>query len=118
MNNYKELKVWQKARVFTKDIYLLLDTFPEDERFGLTSQIKRATISITSNIAEGSGRYTKKDFTRFLDIALGSCYEVENQLILSSDLDFIKEEVLIELISTINEIEKMLIGLIKSIRNK
>ena len=117
MNNYKELIVWQKARVFTKDIYLLLNTFPSDEKYGLISQIKRATISITSNIAEGSGRDTKKDFSRFLDIALGSCYEVENQLILSSDLKFIKENELDTYISTINEIEKMLIGLIKSIRN-
>lgn len=117
MNNYKELKVWQKARVFTKDVYLLLEKFPSDERFGLVSQIKRATISISSNIAEGSGRYTKKDFSRFLDIALGSCYEVENQLILSADLKFIEEGELETYISTINEIEKMLIGLIKSIRN-
>ncbi len=118
MNNFQNLKVWQKSRVFTKEAYLVLQKMPIDERYGLTSQLKRAIISISSNIAEGSGRNTDADFSRFLDISLGSCYEVESQFILAFDLNFISDseyEIMKELI---NEIEKMLIGLIKSKRKK
>ena len=116
MNNFRELKVWQKTRSFTKEMYYLLKKYPADEKFALVSQMKRATISISSNIAEGSGRYTDKDFARFLDIALGSAYEIENQLILSNDLEFINNSDLNEFVNKIQEIEKMISGLIKSIR--
>ena len=116
MNNFRELKVWQKARVHTKNSYAILKKFPPEELYGLTSQIKRATISITSNIAEGSGRNTDVDFSRFLDIALGSCFEVDSQYILSLDLGFINETDYQEINSEITEIERMLIGLINSIR--
>ena len=116
MNNFRELKVWQKARSFTKDMYYLLKKYPVEEKFALVSQMKRATISISSNIAEGSGRYTNNDFARFLDIALGSAYEIENQLILSYDLEFINKNDLNEFVIKIQEIEKMISGLIKSVR--
>jgi four helix bundle protein len=89
MHNFKELKIWQLSRYFVKDIYLLTKKFPEDERFGLTQQIRRAAVSIPSNIAEGSGRGGDNDFSRFLDIANGSAFEVETQLILSLDLEYI-----------------------------
>jgi len=118
MNNFQNLKVWQKARLFTKEAYLVLNKLPNDERFGLTSQLKRAVISISSNIAEGSGRNSDADFTRFLDISLGSCYEVESQFTLAMDLNFINEQDFNLMKNSINEIEKMLIGLIKSKRNK
>ena len=116
MNNFRELKVWQKARVHTKNSYAILKKFPQEELYGLTSQIKRATISITSNIAEGSGRNTDADFSRFLDIALGSCFEVDSQYILALDLGFVNEADYQEINSEITEIERMLIGLINSIR--
>ena len=118
MNNFRELKVWQKARILTKKSYSLLLKFPTSEKFGLVSQIKRATISIPSNIAEGSGRKTDLDFLRFLDIALGSCYEIETQYILSMDLDFITKEECDDIIDDIVEIERMIIGLINSKRNR
>ncbi len=118
MNNFQNLKVWQKARTFTKEAYLVLNKLPSDERFGLTSQLKRAIISISSNIAEGSGRNSDADFTRFLDISLGSCYEVESQFILALDLEFINGQDFNLMKNSINEIEKMLIGLIKSKRNR
>ncbi len=118
MNNFRELKVWQKARLITKDIYFLVTKFPVDERYALVSQVKRATVSISANIAEGSGRNTKADFAKFLDISLGSCYEVESHLIISSDLGFVNESALNEILPKIQEVEKMLIGLIASVRKR
>ena len=88
MHNFKELKVWQKGRKFVKDIYLLTRNFPQEELFVLTSQMRRAAISIPSNIAEGSGRGSDKDFARFIDIATGSSFELESQLYVASDLEY------------------------------
>lgn len=118
MNDFRELKVWQKARFIVKEVYSLTSKFPIEEKYALISQIKRATISISSNIAEGSGRSTKPDFAKFLDISLGSCYEVESDLIIAADLSFISENALNIIIPKIQEIEKMLIGLINSVRSK
>ena len=118
MNNFRELKVWLKARAIVKDVYLLTKQFPNDEKYALTSQIKRVTTSISSNIAEGSRISTNPDFAKFLDISLGSCYEVENDFILASDLLFISENELKTIISKIIEIERMLVGLLNSIRKK
>jgi four helix bundle protein len=97
MNNFRELKVWQKARAIVKDVYNLTIGFPEDEKYALTSQIKHASVSISSNIAKGSGRNTDTDFAKFLDISLGSCYEIENDFILTSDLLFISKNELKQL---------------------
>ncbi|WP_367881666.1 four helix bundle protein [Flavobacterium sp. ZE23DGlu08] len=82
-------------------------SFPNDEKFGLTNQLRRAAVSIPSNIAEGSSRQSNKDFARFLEIAIGSAYEVETQILISSDLGFITPEDLIELSNMLNEIIKM-----------
>ncbi|RKS14649.1 four helix bundle protein [Flavobacterium sp. 120] len=82
-------------------------SFPNDEKFGLTNQLRRAAVSIPSNIAEGSLRQSNKDFARFLEIAIGSAYEVETQILISSDLGFITPEDLIELSNMLNEIIKM-----------
>ncbi len=92
MHNFRELKIWQKGRTLVKDVYELTTFLPKEETFGLTSQIKRSVISIPSNIAEGAGRGSDKDFNRFLDIAYGSCFELETQLILCVDLTYISEE--------------------------
>jgi four helix bundle protein len=92
MRNFRDLDIWKEARKQTKDIYLLMKLMPEDEKFGLTSQIKRCSVSIPSNIAEGSSRKSNKDFSRFLEISLGSCYEVETQLVLCSDLEYLCEK--------------------------
>jgi four helix bundle protein len=110
MHNFKELKIWQKGRNFVKEIYLTVSKFPPEERFALTSQMKRAVISIASNIAEGAGRETSKDFARFLDIANGSAFELETHIYLAFDLGFINEEILTNLIEKIEEIEKMIYG--------
>ena len=114
MHNFKELIVWQKARKLVKDVYLTISLFPEDEKFGLISQIRRASVSIPANIAEGAGRNTDKDFGRFLDIANGSCFELETLLILAVDLDYLSKSKYDIILKDIEEIQKMIYGL----RNK
>jgi len=117
MHNYKELKVWLKARELVKFIYNLTAKFPKEEIYGLTSQMRRAVVSISSNIAEGSGFSSNKEFNRFLEISYSSASELETQIVLSFDLDFITEVDLNEGIDRINEIQKMLKGLMNSLRN-
>ncbi len=92
MHNFKELKVWQNARKHVKEIYVATKDFPSEEKFGLISQMRRSAVSIPSNIAEGSGRNTNKDFSHFLNISLGSAYELQTLLFLSQDLEFLNEE--------------------------
>ena len=110
MHNYHELKIWQEGRKIVKKIYLLTADFPKEEIYGLSSQMRRAAISIPSNIAEGTGRNSEKEFQRFLDYAMGSLFELETQLILSSDLNFINnqefEKILLEIKSLIPMIIK------------
>jgi len=108
MHNYKELLVWEKARKIVKEIYLATQVFPDAEKFGLTSQMRRSAISIPSNIAEGSGRTTNKDFAYFLSVALSSAYELETQVILSGDLGFLKKDIEESLLKKLNEIQKMI----------
>ena len=111
MHNLKELKVWQNARKLTKEIYIVTSKFPQEERFGLISQMRSCAVSITSNIAEGSGRGTDKDFSHFLGMSLGSSCELETQVIISCDLEFVTLEQHDELIEKVLEIQRMLVGL-------
>ncbi len=117
-HNYKNLEVWKKARALVKDIYVLTRKFPDDERFGLTSQFRRAVVSVSLNIAEGSGRTTNKDFSHFLDNSFGSALEVENLIFLSLDLDFISQKSHDELVDKISEIQRMLKGFQAQLNNK
>ena len=107
MHNFRELKVWQKARILVKEVYMFTKDLPDEEKFGLTSQMRRASVSIPSNIAEGTGRRTNKEFGRFLDIAIGSAYELETPLILCLDLDFVSQKKFVELEEKIQEVERM-----------
>ena len=106
MHRYKDFKFWQQSRVFCKEIYLVTSSFPDEEKFGLTSQLRRASVSVASNIAEGASRKSNKDFSRFLTISLGSCYEIETQLLISYDLNFISE-------SDLNRLQENLLSIIK-----
>lgn len=115
MNYFKELKVWQKAIELVTNTYLRTQAFPKEELYGLTSQIRRCAVSIPSNIAEGCGRKTEKDFSNFLGIALGSAFEFETQLIISKNLSFIQQEDFSVLESEIQHIQNMIIKLQKSI---
>ena len=108
MHRYKELNVWKRSREFCSSIYSITTKFPQDEKFGLTSQLRRAAISIPSNIAEGASRSSKKDFARFLEISIGSSYEIETQLLIATDLKYISKENSLELSQTIVSIIKML----------
>ena len=116
MHRYKELKFWQLSRTFCKDIYIITKSFPDDERFGLISQLRRASVSIPSNIAEGASRSSNKDFARFLTISLGSCYEIETQLLISFDLGFITKNQLETLLNTLNQIIKMMSKFISTLK--
>ncbi len=115
---HEELVVWQKAMDLVTDIYKVTATFPTDERFGLTSQIRRAAVSIPSNIAEGHGRKSTGAYLNHLSIAHGSLMEVETQLQISARLEFIGSVSLSDLISKTNAIGKMLNGLIRSLSTK
>ncbi len=110
MKNFKNLKVWEKGIQLVVDVYEKTNNFPQEELYGLTGQIKRSALSIPSNIAEGSGRGTKKDFNRFLDISLGSSFELETQLIIAKKLNFIEED-FTKLSQQIEEKQKMIMGL-------
>lgn len=115
MHNFKELKIWQNARVLSKEIHLLVKKLPADERFELGSQLRRSVVSIPSNIAEGSGRGSNKDFRRFLSIALSSAFELETQLILAYDLEYFSEEEFQKVSDKIQELQKMIYGFRKSL---
>ena len=110
MHNYKEMKIWQNARVLVRAVYKATKQLPKEELYGLTSQIRRAVVSIPANIAEGAGRGTDRDFCHFLDIARGSLFELETLLILSNDLEYISEIELISLSENINEIIRMMVS--------
>jgi len=117
MQNYKDLKVWEKAHLFTMKVYEISKGFPKEELYSLTSQLKRSASSIPANIAEGCGKNTSKDFAHCLNIALGSSNESEYYLILSKDLKYLNEEKFQELSSLINEVKGMLIALINKVRS-
>ncbi|HEX2981676.1 MAG TPA: four helix bundle protein [Anaerolineaceae bacterium] len=117
MQNFQELVVWQKAHELTLAIYQVSRQFPREEVYGLTLQIRRSSASISTNIAEGSGRNGGLDFIRFLQIASGSTSEVEYQLILARDLGYLASTDYECLNAQIVQIRKMLAGLIKSIKS-
>jgi len=118
MNYFKELKVWQKAIELVTETYLLTKGFPKDELFGLVSQIRRCIVSVPSNIAEGCGRKSSKDFSNFLGIALGSSFEFETQIIISKNIGYLTEEHFLSLGSEIQHIQNMIIKLQSSLENK
>ncbi len=115
IRDYKDLIVWQKSRLLVKEVYTLIRQLPREEQYALTSQIQRAAVSIPSNIAEGYGRNYRTEYIRFLNIARGSCYELETQLILCLDLGYCSERQTESSISLLHEIERLLITLIKKL---
>lgn len=107
MHRFKDLDIWKKSRSFCSKIYTITSKFSDAEKFGLTNQLRRASISIPSNIAEGSSRHSNKDFARFLQIAIGSAYEIETQLLIASDLKFINQGELDFVLKSLESIIKM-----------
>jgi four helix bundle protein len=118
LRNYRELKVWQKSYQLCLDVYRVTKGFPGDEKYGLTSQIRRAAVSIPSNIAEGYGRKTTPDYVRSLYLAYGSNCELETQISLAADLGYLKPQEREKLQGDITELERMLKALIRSLEKR
>ena len=116
MKNFKDLIVWQKAHRFVLGMYKVTRTFPTEELYHLTSQLRRSSTSIPTNLAEGCGRFTQKDFAHFVQNALGSAQEIEYLTFLSLELGYLQLQEFKKLDSQINEIKAMLIGLLQKIR--
>ena len=112
MKDFKKLKIWQKGMELVMGVYELSSQLPSDERFGLKSQITRAAVSIPSNIAEGSAKKSKKDYVRFLEIALGSLFELETQMLMIDQLGYGDKQLRMSLLAGIDEEQKMLISFI------
>lgn len=115
MHQFKNLKVWHQAMELAKNIYLFTRQLPDEEKFGLVNQMKRSSVSVASNIAEGAGRGSDKDFIRFLYMALGSTNEIETQLLLTVKLKMTTEHQIQELVDNIHQIQKMTHSLRKSL---
>ena len=115
IKNFQDLRIWQKGIEIVKDIYLLTKRFPKEELYELTSQMRRSAVSIPSNIAEGFRRYHNKEYKQFLYIALGSCAELETQMIIANELDYINDNDKIEPIEKIKYICRMTIKLIQKL---
>ncbi len=118
LKNYKELIVWKKSYALCLDIYRITGKFPKEEKFTLVSQVRRSAVSVPSNIAEGYGRKTTADYIRFLYIAYGSLCELETQIMLSGDLNYLEGSNLVDLKTDIAEVERMLKALIRSLEHK
>lgn len=118
LKDYKDLHVWQKSYDLCLKLYGLTSKFPHDEKYGLTSQMRRSAVSIPSNIAEGYGRKTTADYIRMLYIAYGSDCELETQVLLAGDLEYIEQRPLDTLKSDIAEVERMLKALFNSLESK
>ena len=116
IKSYKELTDWQKSMKRVTMVYELSKKFPDDEKFGLTSQMRRCSVSVPSNIAEGWGRLSRKNYIQFLRISRGSLFELETQVLITKELNYINDSVIIE--SLIIEISKMLNSLIKKLEEK
>jgi four helix bundle protein len=116
MKDFRQLKVWEKAHQLALAVYKATKGFPKEELYGLTSQIRRASMSIPTNIAEGCGRNTDAEFARFLQIAMSSASETEYQLLLSHDLEFLTKEQYEKLNADVTEIKRMLTSLIQTLR--
>lgn len=115
MHNFKELRVWKEAIELAKLVYEVSAKFPADEKYGLKSQVNRAVVSVASNIAEGAGRGSNKEFGQFLKIALGSAFELETQMILAEAFGFVSEGDNKKLLQQGSDVQKMLNGLINKL---
>jgi four helix bundle protein len=116
MSNYRELNVWTSAMDLVEEIYLATNEFPKEEKFGLVSQMRRASVSIPSNIAEGSGRNSRGFFINFLNLAKGSTCELETQVLIAHRLGFLPENKMRELTHKSDQIQRMLYKLINSLK--
>ena len=118
MHNYKELNIWKRGINLAVEVYKISALLPIDERYWLTSQIKRAVVSIASNIAEGAGRNTNGEFIQFLGIANGSSFELTTQLIITAELGLVKQDQVSTILNELDEIQKMIYAFMNNLSNK
>ena len=118
MRDFRNLKVWEKAHRLALTVYVATKDFPKEERFGLTSQVRRSVVSIASNIAEGCGRGGERELARFLDIAAGSAAEFEYQVLLARELHFLDKKTYDQIAADIREVKQMLASLIRKLRSQ
>jgi four helix bundle protein len=116
--SYRDLDIWQRSMQLAQRIYQVTQSFPNEERFGLTNQLRRASVSVPSNLAEGHARFGPGDFSRFISIAMGSVAEIETQILLSTELGYVRAELSRELMTDLETVGKMLRGLAKSITKR
>ena len=109
--SFEKLRAWQKARLWVKEIYLITQAFPVEERYGLTNQLRRAAVSVASNLAEGNGRQSEKDRAHFCNLAFSSLLEALNQCILANDLGYLSPEKLLLLRQSSDELARLIAGL-------
>ena len=117
MRNFKQLKIWQKGFEIAVNSFKLTNTFPKEERYGLTSQITRSAVSIPSNVAEGSSRNINKDYSRFIEISLGSSFELETQLLIANAANFGDKEIRDVILKDIDEEQKMLMSFMSKLNS-
>lgn len=118
MRKHHELKAWQEAISLVREVYAVTREFPPDERFGLTAQLRRAAVSVPSNIAEGAARESGKEFAQFLVLARGPLSELETQVIIAKDLDYIAEDAYAGIIEQLNTTFSLIGGLLRSVRQR
>lgn len=116
MRNYKKLEIWEISKNISLNVYKTTSSFPKTEQYGLTSQIRRAAVSVPSNIAEGCGKNTSSDLAKFIDIALGSLFELETQLLISLELKYISNDNFNSIDKNIEICRRKIINFLKSIR--
>ncbi len=118
LRGYQDLDVWKKSIILVKQVYAIADTFPKHEIYGLSAQLRRAAVSVPSNIAEGRGRRRTREFLKHIDIAFGSLAEVETQLFIAHELSYITAETLQKILDLSSEIGRMLNGLLQGLEKK
>ncbi len=118
MRDFRDLEVWKKSIDLTEKIYIITKGFPDDEKYGLTSQLRRAAVSVSSNISEGCGRRTSKDFAGFLHNAFGSIKEIECQVIIADRLGYLRGDYLNDIMKEIDDVGKMLRGFIDYVNRR
>lgn len=116
MHFFKELKIWQRAMTLAELVYKTTITFPSDEKFGLTSQLRRCAVSVASNISEGAGRGSNPQFRHFLEFSMGSCNEIQTQMELASRLGYVKKEKAEEVIEEALQVFKMILGFYNTLK--
>jgi len=118
MNSYRKLEVWKRSYSLAREIYRATEDFPRRELYGMTAQLRRAAVSIPSNIAEGEGRYTRRESIRFLRNSRGSLFELETQLLLSGDFGYLDQKMVLHFLEVTDEIGRMISGLVRYLARK